>query len=58
MQQLKAIGQAIVSLIRQVWCLPHSIAIAAKERQRQIILDDLEAERLDRLRNPWKYLGK
>jgi hypothetical protein len=34
------------------------MAMAAEQRKRQIILDDREAERLDRIRNPSKYLGK
>jgi hypothetical protein len=58
MQILKLIGQAIASLIKQAWSLPHSITLAAQRRRRQVILDDLEAERLDRIRNPSKYLGK
>ena len=58
MQVLNFIRQAIVGLIKKVWWLPRTIAMAAKQRRRQIILDDLEAERLDRIRNPLKYLGK
>jgi len=58
MQVLNFIRQAIVGLIKQVWWLPRTIATALKQRRRQIILDDLEAERLDRIRNPLKYLGK
>ena len=29
-----------------------------KQRQQQVVLDKVEAERLDRIRNPSKYLGK
>jgi hypothetical protein len=38
--------------------LPQSIAIAVKQRRQQTMLNALEAERLDRIRNPSKYLGK
>ena len=55
---LNFIRKAIVDLIKQVWRLPRSIAIALKQRRRQVIQDDLEEERLDRIRHPWKYLGK
>jgi len=34
------------------------VANAVKQRRRQIVLNELEAERLDRIRNPLKHLGK
>jgi len=40
------------------WLLPQSVANAAKQRRQQVVLNGLEAERLDRIRNPSKYLGK
>ena len=58
MHTLKLMRQAIIRLIKQAWLLPRSLANAGKERRRQSVLDELEAERLDRLRNPSKYLGK
>jgi len=58
MQILKLICQVIGSLVKQAWCLPQTIGSALKQRRRQIILDEAEAERLDRIRNPSKYLGK
>jgi len=58
MHLLKLIGRAILTLIKQVWFLPRSIAVALKERREQVTLDALETERLDRIRNPSKYLGK
>jgi hypothetical protein len=58
MHTLKLMRQAIIHLVKQVRLLPQSLAIAAKQRQRQTVLNELEAERLDRLRNPSKYLGK
>jgi hypothetical protein len=50
--------QAIIHLLKQAWLLPQSVAIAVKQRRRQNVLDGIEAERLDRIRNPSKYLGK
>jgi hypothetical protein len=58
MHVLKLIGRAVGGVFRQAWLLPHSVAIALKQRRRQFALNVLEAERLDRIRNPSKYLGK
>ena len=58
MQELKLFFQAIVGLIKQAWLFPQSVAMAIQQRRRQMALDELEAERLDRIRNPVKYLGK
>ena len=58
MHTLKLMGRAIIHLVKQVWLLPQSVVIAVKQRRRQIVLNELEAERLDRIRNPSKYLGK
>jgi hypothetical protein len=52
------ICQTTVSLFKQAWLFPHSIATALKQRRRQFALNALEAERLDRIRNPSRYLGK
>jgi protein-S-isoprenylcysteine O-methyltransferase Ste14 len=38
--------------------LPQSIVNAVKQRRRRTVLNESEAERLDRIRNPSKYLGK
>jgi hypothetical protein len=58
MQALKFIYQTTVDLFKQAWQYPHSVALALKQRRRQFALNVLEAERLDRIRNPSKYLGK
>jgi len=58
MHLLKLIGRATFTLIKQVWFLPRSIATALKQRREQVILDEMETERLDRIRNPSKYRGK
>jgi hypothetical protein len=58
MNKLKPILLAIIRFIKQCWLLPQTIAAAVKQRRRQIGLDELEVERLDRIRNPSKYRGK
>jgi len=58
MHTLKLICLTIVRLVKQASLLPQSFADAAKQRERQAVLDELESERLDRIRNPSKYLGK
>ena len=58
MPLLKSIYQAAIRLVKQIWSLPQTVSIAREERRRQGHLDELEAERLDRIRNPSKYLGK
>jgi hypothetical protein len=58
MYALKLIWLTIILLVKQAWFLPRSVATAVKQRRRQFVLNDLEAERLDRIRNPSKYLGK
>jgi len=58
MHLLKHICQATVSLINQAWRFPQFAAVAIKQRRQRSALNALEAERLDRIRNPSKYLGK
>jgi hypothetical protein len=58
MQVLKFIWQTTAGLFKQAWLLPSFVAVALKQRRRQFALHVLEAERLDRIRNPSKYLGK
>jgi len=58
MRTLKIICLTIVHLVKQAWFLPRTLAEAGKDRRRQIVLDELEAERLDRIRNPSKYVGR
>ena len=55
---LKLIGRATVGLFKQAWLFPHAVALALQHRRRQFALNVIEAERLDRIRNPSKYLGK
>ena len=58
MHTLKLISLTIIQLVKQAWLLPQSVAIAVKQRRRQIVLNRLDAERFDRIRNPSKYLGE
>ena len=58
MHALKLIGMTIIQLAKQVWFLPQTIADAASRRRLLAVRNELEVERLDRIRNPSKYLGK
>jgi len=55
---LKFIGLTFIQMVRQVCLLPQTIANAAKQRRRRVVQNELEIERLDRIRNPSKYRGK
>jgi len=58
LKTLKLLGLNLIRLVKQAWSLPQMISDALKLRQQRILLNALEAERLDRIRNPSKYLGK
>ncbi|MGB7748713.1 MAG: hypothetical protein WBN75_15670 [Verrucomicrobiia bacterium] len=58
MQTLKLICLTILQLVKQVWFLPQSFANAVKQRRARSVWNEHEVERLDRIRNPSKYLGK
>jgi hypothetical protein len=58
MQILRHIGRMTVRLVKRALLFPDSVAVALKRRRRQFALNASEAERLDRIRNPSKYLGK
>jgi hypothetical protein len=58
MHTLKLICLTILQLVKQVWFLPQSAANAVQHRRQQVAWNEHEAERLDRIRNPSKYLGK
>jgi hypothetical protein len=58
MNPLKYISLTVVQLGRQVLGLPQTIAAAIQQRKDQLVLNEREAERLDRIRNPSKYRGK
>lgn len=58
MNILKHIYLTLLQLAKQVWSLPDAIANAVEQRKLQTARNEQEAERLDRIRNPSKYLGK
>lgn len=57
MRILKIICFTIAELARQVWAFPTTVA-ANLRRGRLTPVNEVEAERLDRIRHPSKYLGK
>lgn len=58
MNRLKQIHLTLVQLAKQVWSVPQAITNAIQRRRLEIVRNEREAERLDRIRNPSKYLGK
>jgi hypothetical protein len=58
MNPVKQIGLTFIRLAKEVWLLPQTISAALKQRQQRAMLQTLETERLDRIRNPSKYRGK
>ena len=58
MYLLKLIFLTGLQMVKQLFLLPKSIADAMKQRRREIGQQALETERLDRIRNPSKYLSK
>jgi hypothetical protein len=58
MKILMLIGQTLVEIAKQIWALPHAIAHAFADRKQRKNWNAMEAERLDRIRNPLKYQGK
>ena len=55
---LELIGRMIVNALKEAWLLPKTIPIALQQRRRRLAQQQLEAERLDRIRNPAKYAGR
>jgi hypothetical protein len=55
---LKNLFLSLVQLARQAWLLPQTAANAVRKRRLEVSLRQHEVERLDRIRNPSKYLGK
>ena len=58
MHMLKRLCNATAGLVKQARLLAKSVAMAINQKRRQIALHGFEAKRLDRIRNPSKYLGK
>jgi hypothetical protein len=58
MYLLKLIFLTIIQLAKQAWLFPRTAVAAFRRKRRQSEQSAFEIERLDRLRNPSKYLGK
>jgi len=58
MHLLKLICLTIIQLAKQAWLLAQSVPNAVQQRRQQVVMNEREAERLDRIRNPSKYRGK
>ncbi len=58
MKTLKTIFLIIIEIFGQIFRLPRTVAAVLKNRRRVEEIDVAEAERLDRIRHPSKYLGK
>ena len=58
MNTLKIICLTLFLWIKQACLLPYSIVIEVRQWRRRAALNEMEAERLDRIRHPSKYLGK
>ena len=58
MKILMLIGLTLVEIAKQIWALPKTIAHAFADKKQRRSVNAMEAERLDRIRNPLKYLGK
>jgi hypothetical protein len=57
--KLKHIWLTISHRLGRLWFLPRNVADALDQKRRlQVVRNESESERLDRLRNPSKYLGK
>ena len=59
MKKLTAICLTMVRWAKQAWFSPQTILLALKQqRGKENMLNENNAERLDRLRNPSKYRGR
>jgi hypothetical protein len=55
---LKLIYLTLLQWVKQIRRLPRSFAESARHKRREVVLNEREAERLDRIRNPSNYRGK
>ena len=58
MYLLELIFRTVINLVKHIWRLPQTIALDLQQRRRRLDRDQFETERLDRLRNPSKYVGR
>ena len=55
---MKLLCQALIRAAAKASLIPKNVANLIKQRRRQVVQNEREAQRLDRIRNPSKYLGK
>jgi hypothetical protein len=58
MNTIKHIFQAFSQMFKQLFALLTTLASYSKDRRERAVRAENEAERLDRIRHPYKYLGK
>jgi len=58
MKKLKLVCLTVIQLVKQACILPQTLADVVRQKRRQTVVNEHEAERLDRIRNTDKYLGK
>jgi hypothetical protein len=58
MHTFKVICLTICQLAKQAWLFPKTALLAFRHKRRQNDQTASEIERVDRIRNPSKYLGK
>ena len=52
------VTETIVWFVKQAYAIPRNVSLALRRLKERDARADAEAERLDRIRNPLKYLGK
>jgi hypothetical protein len=52
------IGRAFSRLIKWIGAIPRAIHRISQRKQQRLAQKEFEIERLDRIRNPFKYRGK
>jgi hypothetical protein len=55
---LKTIRRGIAGIVTLIRLFPHATVSAVRQYREESVRAEIEAERLDRIRNPIKYLGK
>ena len=58
MKTVKHVWLTITQMVRRACLVPRKMLNTGKQRQRRALLNQREAERLDRICNPSKYRGK
>jgi hypothetical protein len=58
MHILKLIALTLFGWVKQAWLFPQLVESAIRQRRQHVMRNQMELERLDRIRNPSKYVGK